>query len=347
MQTTGHALPKVLLHEHLDGGLREQTLLDLLAARGLPCPAPDAAALGRWFDARAHAGSLVEFLRGFDLTVAAMASLPALERVAFEAAEDARADGCVLAEFRIAPLLFEAHGLAADAVVEALVAGLRRSPLPSGLIVCAMRHLPPTETLRAAQLAIDWQGRGVIAFDLAGAEFGHPPGEHHEALMRVRDAGLALTLHSGEADAAERVLEAARLGATRIGHGVRLADAIGDPARQALVDEAISRGIHLEVCPSSNVHTGAARSIAEHPIVALWRAGVSLSFHTDNRLMSRTSASQEADHLLTQTPLAVDDLVRMELEAVRHSFLGSDARAVARRAIEAWRHATVTKPASG
>src|SRR5262245_1867359 len=145
MNPTAHALPKVLLHEHLDGGLREQTLLELLAARGLASPAADAAALGRWFDARAHAGSLVEFLRGFDLTVAAMASLPALERVAFEAAEDARADGCVLAEFRIAPLLFEAHGLAPDAVVEALVAGLRRSALPSGLIVCAMRHLPPSE----------------------------------------------------------------------------------------------------------------------------------------------------------------------------------------------------------
>jgi adenosine deaminase len=347
MTFAGRTLPKVLLHEHLDGGLREQTLLELLDARGLPCPAPDAAALGHWFDARAHAGSLVEFLRGFDLTVAAMATLPALERVAFEAAEDARLDGCVLAEFRIAPLLFDAHGLAAEAVIEALVEGLRRSPLPSGLIVCAMRHLPPSETVRAAQLAIAYQGRGVVAFDLAGAEFGHPPGEHHEALKRVRDAGLALTLHAGEADVAERVLEAARLGATRIGHGVRLADAIGDPARQALVEEAIERGIHLEVCPSSNVHTGAARSIAEHPIVALWRAGVSLSFHTDNRLMSRTTASLEAEHLLAHTPLTVDDLVRMELEGVRHSYLGADARAVAQRTIEGWRDAAVIEPASG
>jgi adenosine deaminase len=209
-----------------------------------------------------------------------------------------------------------------------------------------MRHLPPAETLRAARLAIAHQGHGVIAFDLAGAEFGHPPGEHQAALALVRDAGLALTLHAGEADAAERVLEAARLGATRIGHGVRLADAIGDPARQALVEEAIERGIHLEVCPSSNVHTGAARSIAEHPIVALWRAGVSLSFHTDNRLMSRTSASQEAQLLLAHTTLSVDDLVRMELEAVRHSFLDADVRAAAGRAIEAWRNATVIKPAS-
>lgn len=332
----GRALPKVLLHEHLDGSLREQTLLELLTERGLPSPAPDAQALGRWFDARAHAGSLVEFLRGFELTVAAMASLPALERVAYEAAEDARLDGCVLAEFRIAPLLFEAHGLTGEAVVEALAAGLRRSALPSGLIVCAMRHLPPSETLRAARLALACRDRGVVAFDLAGAEFGHPPGEHREALALVRDAGLPLTLHAGEADAAERVLEAARLGAARIGHGVRLADAIGDPARQALVDEAVERGIHLEVCPSSNVHTGAARSIAEHPITALWRAGVSLSFHTDNRLMSRVSMSAEAEALLAETSLTPQDLQRMGLEAARHSFLPASWREQAAEAIRRW-----------
>lgn len=336
MNPLARALPKVLLHEHLDGGLREQTLLELLQERGLPCPAPDATALAQWFDTRAHAGSLVEFLRGFELTVGAMATLPALERVAREAADDALADGCVLAEFRIAPLLFEAHGLAGEAVIEALAAGLRSSALPSGLIVCAMRHLPPSETLRAARLALACRDRGVIAFDLAGAEFGHPPEVHHEALALVRQAQLPLTLHAGEADAAERVLEAARLGATRIGHGVRLADAIGDPHRAALLAEARERDIHLEVCPSSNVHTGAAASIAEHPINALWRAGVSLSFHTDNRLMSRTSASQEAALLLEQTPLGIADLVGMSLEAARHSFLPAPLREAARARIQEW-----------
>jgi adenosine deaminase len=336
MNPLARSLPKVLLHEHLDGGLREQTLLELLRERGLPSPANDAAALGQWFDTRAHAGSLVEFLRGFELTVGAMASLPALERVAREAADDALADGCVLAEFRIAPLLFEAHGLAGEAVIEALVAGLRASALPSGLIVCAMRHLPPSETLRAARLALACRDRGVIAFDLAGAEFGHPPAQHLEALTLVREAGLPLTLHAGEADGAERVLEAARLGATRIGHGVRLADAIDDPRRAALIDEARARDIHLEVCPSSNVHTGAAASIAEHPIGALWQAGVSLSFHTDNRLMSRTSASQEAALLLEQTVLGIDDLVAMGLEAARHSFLPAPAREAARERLQDW-----------
>lgn len=329
------SMPKVLLHEHLDGGLRLDTLLELLQARGLPCPAPDAPALARWFDARAHAGSLVEFLRGFALTVAAMATPAAMQRVALEAAEDARADGCVLAEFRIAPLLFEEHGVSGEAAVEALLAGLRRSTLPCGLIVCAMRHLPPEQTLRAARLAAKYRGHGVVGFDLAGAELGHPPHEHAEALHAARDAGLALTLHAGEADAAERVVEALRLGAARIGHGIHLADALHDPQRRGLVDEVIARGAHLEVCPTSNVHTGAAASIAAHPIVALWRAGVSVGVNTDNRLMSGITLGSECAGLLTHTPLTLLDLAHMQLEAARHSFLPAAAKRSAVDAVAA------------
>jgi len=325
-------MPKVLLHEHLDGSLRDQTLLELLAERGLPCPAADAAGLGRWFDDRAHAGSLVEYLRGFDLTVAAMATPQALERVAFEAAEDAMADGCVLAEFRIAPLLFERFGLSGDDAVAALVRGLRRSTLPSGLIVCAMRHLPSSETIRCARLALAWAGRGVIAFDLAGAEFGHPPSEHGAALALVREAGLPLTLHAGEADSAARVLEAVQLGATRIGHGIRMVDAIGRDA--ALVAQLRDSGVHLEVCPTSNVHTGAATSIATHPIAALWQAGLSLGVNTDNRQMSRITLSSEYEALLAQTALTHADLQRMNREAARHSFLPQPVRTAALARLE-------------
>ena len=330
------AMPKVLLHEHLDGSLRVATLFELLQARGLARPAADVPGLARWFDARAHAGSLAEYLRGFALTVEAMATPAAMERVAFEAAEDARTDGCVLAEFRIAPLLFEAHGMTGEAAVEALLAGLARSSLASGLIVCAMRHLPQSETLRAARLALRYQGRGVVAFDLAGAEAGHPPADHGRALALCRDAGLPLTLHAGEADAAERVVEAVRLGARRIGHGVRLVDALGDPVREALVDEVRASDVHLEVCPTSNVHTGAAQSIATHPITALWRAGVSLSFHTDNRLMSGITHSSEARVLLQDTTLTVSDLLCMGLEAARHSFLGSAIQAEAQGQLRHW-----------
>jgi len=330
------SLPKVVLHDHLDGSLRVETLFELLAERGLAAPAANVAGLAQWFDARAHAGSLTEYLRGFAMTVSAMASQSGLERVAFEAAEDARLDGAVLAEFRIAPLLFEAHGLDGDNVVESLLAGLARSALPSGLIVCAMRQLPESETLRAAQLALRHRGRGVIAFDLAGAEAGHPPGDHARALALCRDAGLPLTLHAGEADAAERVIEAVHLGAARIGHGVRLVDALADPRRRALVDEVRARNVHLEVCPTSNLHTGAADSLAEHPITPLWRAGVSLSYHTDNRLMSRISHSSEALALLQHTPLTSVDLLQMGLQAAEHSFLAGPIRELARTQLLNW-----------
>ncbi|MBC8058603.1 MAG: adenosine deaminase family protein, partial [Rhizobiales bacterium] len=173
------ALPKALLHEHIDGGLRPGTLLELAHARGLAVPTDDADALAEWMHANADSGSLERYLRGFALTVGAMATPDACERVAFEAAEDARLDGCVLAEFRIAPLLLEPHGMRSEAVVEALTAGLARSALPCGLIVCAMRTDAPEETLRAADLAARYAGKGaghgVIGFDLAGAERGFPP----------------------------------------------------------------------------------------------------------------------------------------------------------------------------
>ncbi len=327
------ACPKVLLHEHLDGGLRPATLLQLLRERGLDAPAADADSLASWFDARAHAGSLAQYLSGFALTVAAMATLPALERVAFEAAEDAFADGCVLAEFRIAPALFEPHGLSAESAIEALLTGLKRSALSSGLILCAMRERSKGEAERVAALATRYLGRGVVAFDLAGAELGHPPAEHAHALRIARVGGVPLTLHAGEADGAPRVIEAARLGATRIGHGVRLADALDTRDGAALLDEVRVRKLHLELCPTSNVHTGAAASIATHPIGALHRAGLSVSFHTDNSLMSRITMSREAEGLLREGGLTRDELIAMELEAARHSFLDTTARSQAEAAI--------------
>jgi adenosine deaminase len=323
-------LPKVLLHEHLDGGLRVATLRELALARGLALPAPDDTGLAAWFNANAHAGSLEKYLQGFALTVAAMATPEAMRRVAREAADDAAADGVLLAEFRIAPLLFEPHGTGGDDAVEALLQGLAESRLPllshSGLIVCAMRHEDEAATMRAAELALRWMGRGVVGFDLAGAEAGHPPSQHARTLALVREAGLPMTLHAGEADAAERVLEAGRLGAKRIGHGVRLVDAITGSASAALLDEARALGLHLEVCPTSNVHTGAAASVATHPITELWKAGVSLSYHTDNRLMSCVSVNSEAAALLRETSLQREDLLEMARHAARASFLPGAAR---------------------
>lgn len=329
-------MPKVLLHEHLDGGLRPATLLALCRARGLAVPADDARALAAWMEANADSGSLARYLEGFALTVAAMASPEACEQVAFEAAEDARLDGCVLAEFRMAPLLLEPHGLPGDEVVRALVRGLRRSSLRSGLIVCAMRTDPPAETLRAAQLAARHAGQGVVGFDLAGAELGHPPGEHLAAFDCAREAGLGLTCHAGEADAGFRVIEAARtLGVRRIGHGVHIVR--GTPQETApWLAEALALGLHFEVCPSSNVHTGAAVSIARHPIGEMVAAGLSVSCSTDNRLMSGVTLSHELEGLQHERGFTVPQLATLMRHAAEASFLPEADRHAALAALQAW-----------
>jgi adenosine deaminase len=329
------AMPKVLLHEHIDGGLRPATLIALARARGLALPSDDPTALAQWFRRRAHAGSLPAYLEGFGLTIPAMASLTALTRVAFEAAEDAMADGCVLAELRCAPNLWEADGIRAEAAIEALLAGLRTCPLPTGLIVCALRQQPSAETERMAVLALRYRAQGVVGFDLAGPEFGHPPGDHAAAFAVARDGGLPITCHAGEADGADRVIEAARLGARRIGHGVRLADAL-QGGNKALVDEAIERRLHLEVCVTSNVHTGAFTSRAENPIRRLWDAGVELSFHTDSGLISGVSASSEAASLVREGRFTFGELVLMSLRAAQASFMPEGVRRDAQESIRAW-----------
>jgi adenosine deaminase len=329
------AAPKVLLHEHLDGGLRVGTLRTLLLARGLKPPAADDAGLAAWFDARAHAGSLEAYLEGFGLTVAAMASPEGLRRVAREAAEDAAAEGCVLAEFRVAPLLFEAHGVAGEAAVEALLQGLAEGPIPTGLILCAMRQQDEALAMRTAALAVRFRPQGVVGFDQAGPERGFPAHRLRAAVDHARAGGVGITLHAGEADSGLRVLEAAALGATRIGHGVRLADFLAGPDGEALRDAVRAHDLHLEVCPTSNVHTGAAASLAAHPIAALWRAGFSLSFHTDNRLMSRLTMADEAENLVRHCGLTPRDLAAMARQAAHRSFLPPAQREVALAAIDA------------
>ena len=337
-------LPKALLHDHLDGSLRVSTLLALCRAQGIEPPAPDVPRLAAWFQANSMAGSLERYLMGFGLTVSALASRQALIQVAQEAAEDARAEGCMLVELRMAPLLLEPLGLDPDEAVQAMLEGLRRAAVPSGLIVCGMRHESPERVQRAAELALRHRsvpggGPGVVGFDLAGPERGFPATRHRAALELVLAAGLPLTLHAGEADEGARVLEAIRLGARRIGHGVRLADLLGGPQGPAILAELQSGAIHLEVCPSSNVHTGAAASISEHPIRQLWDAGVSLSFQTDNRLISCTTMVEEGAALMRHAGFTLDDLARMQALAIEASFLPESARLQARDAMARWRAA--------
>lgn len=327
-------LPKVLLHEHLDGGLRPQTLLELCAARGLSVPASDAAGLAIWMQANANSGSLERYLQGFGLTVDAMASIEACERVAFEAAEDARLDGCVLAEFRMAPLLLEAHGLTGEAVVEALLRGLKKSALPCGLIVCAMRTDPVEDTMRSARLAAAYKDQGVIGFDLAGAERGYPPAMHADAIAIALEAGLGFTCHAGEADTGSRVLEAAQLGATRIGHGVKIVDAANDVEQRAWIEQARALGLHFEICPTSNVHTGTAASMAAHPLREMAAASLSVSVSTDNRLMSGVTLSGELQAVHDENGVTFEQLGQMMRDAARASFMPPPIRDAALRAVE-------------
>ncbi len=330
------ALPKILLHEHLDGGLRPQTLLELCRQHNVAMPANTADDLAAWLLANSNSGSLERYLTGFGLTVAAMASEAACERVAFEAAEDALDDGCVLAEFRIAPLLLEEYGMSGEAVVEALLRGLKKSALPCGLIVCAMRTDAPARTAQSARLAARYREHGVIGFDLAGAERGFPPIPHGEAINIARDAGLGITLHAGEADEGSRVLEAAALGATRIGHGVNIMKAPDAAQQRAWIDEARRLNLHFEVCITSNVHTATATSVAAHPLRKMFEAGLSVSVSTDNRLMSSVTLVNELRAAHEQNGVTLAALGLMMHEAARASFLPTAARAAALLALSDW-----------
>jgi adenosine deaminase len=330
-------LPKVLLHEHLDGGLRPQTLLELCLGRGIVLPADTAEGVAQWLRGNAQSGSLERYVAAFAPTVAAMATAAACERVAYEAAQDALDDGCVLAEFRMAPLLLEPHGLPPEAAVEAMLAGLARSGLPCALIVCAIRSDSTQAVERAARLAARYAGQGVVAFDLAGAERGYPATAHRSAIELARSAGLGITLHAGEADRGERVLEAIALGATRIGHGVHIALGEGAAARMAQVAalSAQGQGVHFEVCPTSNVHTGVCTSVAEHPLQAMSLAGLDVSVHTDNRLMSGVSHSQELANVQQALGWTTAQLLACTARAVQASFMPPTVREAALTTIAA------------
>ncbi len=282
----------------------------------------------------ANSGSLVRYLRSFAITCAAMATPEACERIAFEAAEDARHDGCVLAEFRMAPLLLEEYGMPGEAVMEALLHGLRRSALASGLIVCGMRPDPPERTVHAARLAALYRDAGVVGFDLAGAELGFSARVHAEAFAIARDAGLGLTCHAGEAGGGEYVMEAADLGVSRIGHGIHVVR--GETERQTAewIARARELKLHFEVCPSSNVHTGAVASLEVHPIRAMIEAGLSVSCSTDNRLMSGVTLTGELEALHARTGLTHAQLADLMRAGARASFLARAQRDTAMAELE-------------
>jgi len=331
-----HAAPKVLLHDHLDGGLRPQTIIDLAAEIGHELPAPDADSLGQWFVDSADSGSLVRYLETFDHTVAVMQSGPAITRIARECVEDLAADGVVYAEVRYAPEQHVGMGLTLDEVVGAVQEGFDEAVAATGgrivvrQLLTAMRH--QARSMEIAELAIAWRDRGVAGFDIAGAEAGYPPTRHLDAFEYLRRENAHFTIHAGEAFGLPSIWEAIQwCGADRLGHGVRIADDItvnddGSVELGGLAAYVRDKRIPLEMCPASNIQTGAAASIAEHPIGLLTRLRFRVTVNTDNRLMSQTSMTQEMFSLVEAFDYTLEDLRWFTINAMKSAFLPFDER---------------------
>ncbi|WP_205876657.1 adenosine deaminase [Mycobacterium camsae] len=332
--------PKALLHDHLDGGLRPATVLEIAGEVGYDgLPTTDALELATWFRTRSHSGSLERYLEPFSHTVAVMQTPEALYRVAYECVEDLAADSVVYAEIRFAPELHINRGLSFDEVVDAVLAGFAAgeqvcaaagTPLKVRCLVTAMRHAAMSREI--AELAIRFRDRGVVGFDIAGAEAGHPPTRHLDAFEYMRDHNARFTIHAGEAFGLPSIHEAiAFCGADRLGHGVRIVDDIqvdpdGAVALGRLAAIVRDKRVPLELCPSSNVQTGAVASIAEHPFDLLARSRFRVTVNTDNRLMSDTTMSQEMHRLVEAFGYGWTDLQRFTINAMKSAFIHFDER---------------------
>lgn len=327
------ALPKAVLHDHLDGGLRVETILDLADAVGHVLPSADPDALRRYFRAGADAGDILAYLDTFQHTVAAMQTAEALARVAAESVIDLAADGVVYAEVRYAPELHQARGLALDAVVEAVDAGIvagmaaaaaAGTPIEVSTILCGMRMFD--RTVEVAELAVRSRDAGhrVVGFDLAGAETGFPPRDHRRALEVAKRGLLGITIHASEPPGLDLIADALACGADRIGHGVRLVEdtsvvdgrlRLGPLARYVLDHQ-----IPLELAPSCNVQIAAVASIEAHPVGAFLREGFRVTVNTDNRLMSGVTVGSELQRCVDTFGWSLDDLETVVTTTVMSGF---------------------------
>jgi adenosine deaminase len=334
--------PKVLLHDHLDGGLRPASIVELAVETGYHAlPTADAEELTRWFVAAADSGSLERYLETFAHTIGVMQTPDALSRVAAECAEDLAADGIVYAEVRFAPELHVERGLTLDEVVAAVLDGFeegeRRAaaagyPIRIGALLTAMRTAARSQEI--AELSVRFRDAGVVGFDIAGAEAGYPPTRHLDAFEYVKRENFHLTIHAGEAFGLPSIWQAIQwCGADRLGHGVRIIDDItapdgpyGEVKLGRLAAYVRDKRIPLEMCPTSNVQTGAAPSVAAHPIGLLRRLYFRVTVNTDNRLMSGTSMSHEFEQLVAGFGYGLDDLQWFTVNAMKSAFIPFDAR---------------------
>jgi adenosine deaminase len=324
------SLPKVLLHEHLDGVLRPQTISELANLSGYRAlPTVDPAQLAHWFHEGANQGSLAKYLEGFKHTIAVMQTEEALERIAYEQAEDLGRDGVVYYETRFSPVFHTKRGLTHQQVVAAVLKGMARGRqdfgVQSGLIICAMRNM--NVSLEMAELAVDFRERGVVAFDLAGEEGGFPPKKHVDAFHYIQRENFNITIHAGEGFGKESIWQAIQYcGAHRIGHGTRLIDdiAVADGRAVKLGDLAqyvLDKRIPLEICLLSNVHTGAAPSLEQHPFKILYQEKFRVTLNTDNRLMSDTDLSKEFGAAAKTFGLTLEDFEKITINAMKSAFL--------------------------
>jgi adenosine deaminase len=328
-------VPKVLLHDHLDGGLRPQTVLELAKQTGYQdLPGDNVAELTKRLTEGAHRGHLEIYLDAFRHTVAVMQTPDALRRVAAECAEDLAADGVVYAEVRFAPELHTERGLSLDQVVQAVLEGFREGSEGRGITVYALLTAMRTaaRSLEIAELAVRYRDEGVVGFDIAGAEAGWPPSRHLDAFQYLKRENFHITIHAGEAFGLPSIWEAVQwCGTERLGHGVRIADDIqisaeGTVRLGRLAAYIRDRRIPLEMCPTSNVQTGAAPSIALHPLRVLRQLSFRVTVNTDNRLMSQVTLSSEFHKLAGEFGYGWSDIEWLTVNAMKSAFAGFDER---------------------
>lgn len=329
-------VPKVELHDHLDGGLRPSTIIELAHEYDISLPSYDEQELRKWFIRGCKQKSLSLYLETFAITTAVMQTKSALTRIAREAIEDLAKENVVYAEIRFAPDLHTREGLNLEEVVTAVLKGLdegrKETGVQYGLILCAMRHEKPEAVLEIAELSVAFSEKGVVAFDIAGDEYGHPPKKHIEAFRYIRSKNFNITIHAGEAFGVESIWQAIQIcGAHRIGHGVRLVEDMTIEGERILKMGSLSRFIQdrripMEVCLTSNVGTGAAESYQKHPFPIFFKNGFRVFLCTDNRLMSDTSLTKEMDIAVKEYGLGFRDLEKISLNAMKSSFLHYDKR---------------------
>lgn len=313
-------LPKTDLHVHLDGSLRLSTILDLAERQKVELPAHDEDGLRRAMNLGQNCGSLVEYLKAFDVTLRVMQTADALTRIAYELAEDAAKENVRYMEVRYSPMLHTRRGLKLTTVVEAVLEGLRAAQkdfrIESNVILCGIRNVSPDVSLEMAELCVAYKNRGVVGFDLAGAEYDHPAKHHKAAFQLVRDNNINVTIHAGEAYGPQSIAQALHVcGAHRIGHGCRLRED-GD-----LLHYVNDHRIPLEVCPSSNVQTGAIRDLASHPLKLYVALGLRVTVNTDNRLVTDTTVSKELWLCAAQMGLTLTDIKQIVTSGFKSAFL--------------------------